>query len=565
MVMYISKMLQILNLTRRGCMRTAIYSHSASTAATIIKPSLEKNEANNGDRKIESYQKNSGSMIAAAFASLNDVEQMSDNKTSTKEIPLNSKPMRTFDNKTVTEKIKTATSVNELLATTENNSVSRQNALRIVSTLAEWTTTNKIKLNEFESDPRFLKLCRVIGRANSADLTDRKTTTYTRDDLNTLLEVTGDDEAAKLIATISLPQMIKVMSTLAQQKKRSKPLLHALAYNITRNTDALDLKQCADILYSISVLNYPDHVLLSRVCSDISAGLNNNKDKSAVVGSILTSFGLLKYKDTDTLESLSEWILKYNEICRSRDISVLIVTLAVLNHKPTNFEQLMKTLLPHLTHADHPNPTEWLNVVWSLVCLDKCPIDKIEYVFSDSFYNLLNVKNDLTYSAKMKLLNIKAAADILMPDKIEAKIDIDKIKVQHKYSNSKQIMINSVLDALKSLFASEQYLRSMINTDMGFLIDAECVLDKNCNPLPLTSNNSSGIRIAMQVLDYHDMCQNLQEPHGAVALSRRLLEARGYKVLCVPYTEYQPSDKLIKRVQYLESKLKQIVNSAKQV
>lgn len=70
----------------------------------------------------------------------------------------------------------------------------------------------------------------------------------------------------------------------------------------------------------------------------------------------------------------------------------------------------------------------------------------------------------------MKLLNIKAAADILMPDKIEAKIDIDKIKVQHKYSNSKQIMINSVLDALKSLFASEQYLRSMINTDMGFLI-----------------------------------------------------------------------------------------------
>lgn len=72
-------------------------------------------------------------MIAAAFASLNDVEQMSDNKTSTKEIPLNSKPMRTIDNKTVTEKIKTATSVNELLATTENNSVSRQNALRVMS------------------------------------------------------------------------------------------------------------------------------------------------------------------------------------------------------------------------------------------------------------------------------------------------------------------------------------------------------------------------------------------------------------------------------------------------
>lgn len=90
------------------------------------------------------------------------------------------------------------------------------------------------------------------------------------------------------------------MSTLAQQKRRSKPLLHSLAYNITRNTEALNLKQCADILYSISVLNYPDHVLLSRVCTDIPGGLNINKDKSAAVGSILTSLGLLKYKDTGT-------------------------------------------------------------------------------------------------------------------------------------------------------------------------------------------------------------------------------------------------------------------------
>lgn len=53
-------MLQILNLVRRGCVRSTIYSHSASTAATIVKPPLEKHEI--GERKLETFQK-SGSIF----------------------------------------------------------------------------------------------------------------------------------------------------------------------------------------------------------------------------------------------------------------------------------------------------------------------------------------------------------------------------------------------------------------------------------------------------------------------------------------------------------------------
>lgn len=88
-----------------------------------------------------------------------------------------------------------------------------------------------------------------------------------------------------------------MISSLAEKKRRSIILLRALSFNITRSTSSLDLKQCGDILYSIAVLNFPDENLLQRVCIDACKEINNNLQKSSVLGSILTSLGLLKYKD----------------------------------------------------------------------------------------------------------------------------------------------------------------------------------------------------------------------------------------------------------------------------
>lgn len=112
-----------------------------------------------------------------------------------------------------------------------------------------------------------------------------------------VMSVAGDDEAAKLLTTISLSQMIRVMSALAAKKRRSTPLLRSLAYNISSNSERLDLKQCADLLYAMAVLNFPDSVLIARVGMDIQHGLVENTDKPAAVGSIVTSLGLLKFRN----------------------------------------------------------------------------------------------------------------------------------------------------------------------------------------------------------------------------------------------------------------------------
>lgn len=61
------------------------------------------------------------------------------------------------------------------------------------------------------------------------------------------------------------------------------------------------------------------------------------------------------------------------------------------------------------------------------------------------------------------------------------------------------------------------------------------------------------------VRDFHDLCQGVhQQPNGFSALSHKLLEHAGYKIVMIPFNEFGTSDKLIKRVQYLADKLKQI-------
>lgn len=222
-------------------------------------------------------------MVAAAFAALRS-------ETTTIEI----------QTPKTDEKVLKAQTVDELLSISEGTGISRRHALKVVSVLEEWCTTGKIKLSEFEADPRFIRLCKILTKTSFGK------TRYAPQskDLSTVLNVTADDEAAKLIGTITLPQMVKVISTLGFQKRRSMSLLRALAFNITACPDKLNLKQSADVLYSMAVLNFYESNLLEKICADVCIAMNAEIRKSAAVGSILTSLGLLRYKDIGKCKKL---------------------------------------------------------------------------------------------------------------------------------------------------------------------------------------------------------------------------------------------------------------------
>lgn len=63
------------------------------------------------------------------------------------------------------------------------------------------------------------------------------------------------------------------------------------------------------------------------------------------------------------------------------------------------------------------------------------------------------------------------------------------------------------------------------------------------------------------VQDYHDMCQGAhQKLTGITSLNIKLLQKSGFNIITIPYNEFNNSDKLLKRVQYLERKIKEVSN-----
>lgn len=131
-------------------------------------------------------RKSQNSMVAAVFASLQENNEI--------RTPLTD------------DKISKARNINELLSISKGNGISRQHALKVVSTLAEWSSSGKTKLSEFENDERFIKLCRILSRGAKVN----RVIASRNEDLSTVLSVTADDEAARLVNNLTLPQMVKV-------------------------------------------------------------------------------------------------------------------------------------------------------------------------------------------------------------------------------------------------------------------------------------------------------------------------------------------------------------------
>jgi hypothetical protein len=65
----------------------------------------------------------------------------------------------------------------------------------------------------------------------------------------------------------------------------------------------------------------------------------------------------------------------------------------------------------------------------------------------------------------------------------------------------------------------------------------------------------------MIIQDFRDICQGTHQcPSGIASLIIQILERTGYHVIGVPFYEFSISDKLLKRVQYLEAKIKSLNN-----
>lgn len=165
-------------------------------------------------------------------------------------------------------------------------------------------------------------------------------------------------------------------------------------------------------------------------------------------------------------------MLQHADICRPQDISSLFLTLATLNYPSTRLEAIRAKLVTALGESDFAKSHDWLSHVWALVVLDVAEPQHIASVLRGEFLEKLASERDLSPVTKLKLLNIDAATAVQTTAYVGDRLPADSkvFAVPLKHAKNKVVLVDGMLDALKSLLASEAYVRTNVNTKMGFVI-----------------------------------------------------------------------------------------------
>ncbi|XP_020278166.1 protein TBRG4 [Pseudomyrmex gracilis] len=441
------------------------------------------------------------------------------------------------NDKIFTKQFQAATSVNDLLDLAIIPNLSTVNALKLISSITNQINSGKSHIVNVEADERFIHLRKIVqfgGETKNISLSD---------DLSKYSQ-------------LSTPAMIAVIAKLREQGKRHTPLLRLLSYNIVKYNVKLNLKQCASLLYSMAVLNFPDMILLGKIVTDLLEGIPKNT-KAVTNKSIITSLGFLHYKNERVLDAFSDTLYAESLNYKFQDYSSILQTFAALQYN-TEKSRLFIEKFAELANQYQTDSVEWLDIVWSLAVLDAVQPCHVESVLDPKFVDNLIISTKLSVSKKLKLLNINGVAQFILKDYkgpfLNTDLEVFK-NIPLVRAKEKQMYIEALSEALKKLLPSSSYFETNLDTNMGFLLDAEYRIDDQYKLIKVENwdEQSTNVkRIGIMIHDYHDYCRGQNDLIGSAYLYTQLLKARRYNLITISYENFSIQDKIDKQVKYLK-------------
>ncbi|KAG5317729.1 FAKD4 protein, partial [Pseudoatta argentina] len=482
---------------------TALVACNSSTAVTSEQPATNEDNANLS--KVEDVVQKKKEQ---------QPKDMSFQSTFHTTEERNSRRKRLNDSNSFFKQFQAAKSVNDLLDLAVLPNLSTNNALKLISSITNQINSGKSEISDIEADERFIHLRKIVKSDESGEV-----------------KIYEKSNNLSKYSQLSTPAMITVITTLREQRDRNTPLLKMLSYNIVKYNVTLTLNQCATLLYSMAVLNFPD---------------------------------FLRYKNTDILDAFCNTLYMKSIDYKFLDYSSIIQTFAALQYK----SQKTNLFLEKFTEYISPLETSWivwLDIIWALAVLDVVKPQHVQNLLDPALMEK-NAFNQLNISKILKLLNINAVAQFVLKDYEGPflKKDSEFNNVSIVKSKEKQMHINALLETLTEMLPSSSYFKINFDTNMGFLLDAEYCIDSEHRFMKVEDWNerSNNVRrIAIMMHDYHDYCIGQNDLIGSQYLYTQLLKARGYEIITLSYENFSVQDNVKKRINYL----KQCMNRIKEM
>ncbi|CAL8114890.1 unnamed protein product [Orchesella dallaii] len=375
------------------------------------------------------------------------------------------------------------------------------------------------------------------------------------------IQVKIEDRAADVAHQFTPSEMVKLFIVLGNKKRRPTPLLRAIAYHYSKAEHKAMAKDLIDLIYALNELTFADPILMNRICTDLAEELSRVKT-TTLISSLMISLGQMRYKNKEILFAVDDWIMKHLDRLRPFDYAAWLQAVAMLNHESENLQTFCKKAAQVLSQSIATSPTEWVNIVHSFVLLNHHTPEILASVLKPSFVESIEALGLKSIRHKLKLLNINFIASQTKDFK-GSLLPQDKVTdwTTGLVMSGDEKLSKLAVDSLASFLTPTKYLEQNVQLDCGVYVDAVCYLDNKSTPVALESAKtkpSSVHKVAFVVEGYPLTCLGLKHPTGQALLNVRMLEAQNFLVVTVPYTEFGTNEKLIRRVQYLEQKLKTV-------
>ncbi|ESP02993.1 hypothetical protein LOTGIDRAFT_156951 [Lottia gigantea] len=309
----------------------------------------------------------------------------------------------------------------------------------------------------------------------------------------------------------------------------------------------LSVKILNKLLYTCGVLNIYDSDLLETVTSVIKQAYSQ---RNIVVSNTdlmrtITSLGKLRWKDS----VLIELTLNLFEPFTLNNTQPILSALACLDYNiPDDLKYLTEQLYAKVRFL---SPLKKLDLVWTLVILDRANRDHIASIINPKFIasvctDLSSLEKDPKFSDVMKIQKLQ---NLSLAGRLEFDLPAETMLLNSFIFDMKGTFMSNSLSEMLLLALSKICPSDSIDSKTvigGHFIDAFLYLNfdnaieklENITPENLEKHH----RICIKIQGFNDTLLNEVGPTGPFRLSIKHLTRLGFKVIVVPYQLFSSKD-----------------------
>lgn len=286
------------------------------------------------------------------------------------------------------------------------------------------------------------------------------------------------------------------------------------------------------------------------------------------VAKIASFLSKTNYLSTPLLDRIASVVVEQIKKIHPFSVLAIILPFSILNYDPPQKDEFFGACVQCCnSYLGTLDPGTLVFLGFSMATLEYFPEDLLKKMFNIEFLARLDsqleiLPSSLSARIQFRLMELNRAVCLECPE-LQVPWFHDRF-CQRQFNKDTGVMNGAqqqIYKMLAEVLGGHRYVKPSTLSPYYHTVDFECILDKRKKPLPyeshsVTPGKSPGVhgdsntsraeprlppeaeRIAIEFLDVRAFCSNILHLKGKSAMKKRHLEILGYRVIQVPYFEW---------------------------